>query len=54
MKKIEANLEQFKDDTSQDSDTSLTFPEEVNRTHRRPADLKENLGLFRIIVFYVI
>ena len=40
MKKIEANLEQFKDDTNQDFDTSLTFPEEVNRTHRRPADLR--------------
>ena len=40
MKKIEPNLEQFKDDTSQDSDISLTFPEEVNRTHRRPADLR--------------
>jgi uncharacterized membrane protein YkvA (DUF1232 family) len=39
MKKIEANLEQFKADTSQDSETSVIFPEEV-RTHRRPADLR--------------
>jgi uncharacterized membrane protein YkvA (DUF1232 family) len=40
MKKIEANLEQFKADTSPDSDTRLIFPEEVSRTHRRPADLR--------------
>lgn len=40
MKRIEANLEQFKADTSQDSDTSVTFPDEINRTHRRPADLR--------------
>jgi uncharacterized membrane protein YkvA (DUF1232 family) len=40
MKQIEANLEQFKTDTSQDSDTSVIFPEEIRRTHRRPADLR--------------
>jgi uncharacterized membrane protein YkvA (DUF1232 family) len=40
MKRIEGNLEQFKADTSQDSDTSVIFPEEVSRTHRRPADLR--------------
>lgn len=40
MKPIEAYLEQSKADTSQDSDTSVIFPEEVKRTHRRPADLR--------------
>lgn len=40
MKQIEANLEDSKADTSQESNTSLAFPEEVRRTHRRPTDLK--------------
>lgn len=40
MKQIEANLEQFKTNASQDSDTGVIFPEEVRRTYRRPADLR--------------
>jgi uncharacterized membrane protein YkvA (DUF1232 family) len=33
-------LKQSEVNPSQDSDTSVTFPEEINRTHRRPADLR--------------
>jgi uncharacterized membrane protein YkvA (DUF1232 family) len=38
MKQIEANPEQFKASPIQDSDASVSFPEEVRRTRSRPAD----------------
>ena len=38
MKQIEANLEQFKANPNQVSDTSVIFPEKVRSTHSRPAD----------------
>lgn len=40
MKQNEADFEHFKGDASKNSDTSVAFPEGVNRTHRRPADLR--------------
>ncbi|MDQ1253249.1 MAG: hypothetical protein QG646_2399 [Euryarchaeota archaeon] len=40
MKKIEANLEHFEEDTARDSDASVAFPEEVRRTHRRPVNIR--------------
>jgi uncharacterized membrane protein YkvA (DUF1232 family) len=38
MKQIEANPGQFKASPIQDSDASVSFPEEVRRTRSRPAD----------------
>jgi uncharacterized membrane protein YkvA (DUF1232 family) len=38
MKHIEANLEQFKANQDQDSDTSVVFPEKVRKAHHRPVD----------------
>ena len=38
---IEANLEQFKVNPNQLSDTSMIFPETVRRTRSRPADLRK-------------
>ena len=40
IKQIGANPAQFKANPSQDSDTSVIFPEKVRRAHRRPADLR--------------
>jgi uncharacterized membrane protein YkvA (DUF1232 family) len=40
IKQIGANPAQFKANPSQDSDTSVIFPEKVRRVHRRPADLR--------------
>ncbi|MDR7666044.1 YkvA family protein [Methanosarcina sp. Z-7115] len=38
---IEANLEQFKVNPNQLSDTSMIFPETVRRTRSRPTDLRK-------------
>jgi uncharacterized membrane protein YkvA (DUF1232 family) len=38
MKQIEANLEQFKANPNQVSDTSVIIPEKVRNAHYRPAD----------------
>lgn len=38
---VEANLEQFKVNPNQLSDTSMIFPETVRRTRSRPTDLRK-------------
>ena len=40
MKQTKANSEQFGANPSQDSDTSVIFPEKVRRARNRPADLR--------------
>jgi hypothetical protein len=43
-------LKQSEVNPSQDSDTSVTFPEEINRTHRRPADLRRIWDYFTFFI----
>ena len=40
MRKVDTNLDDYKTDKNQDSNTSLIFPKEVRETHRRPADIR--------------
>jgi uncharacterized membrane protein YkvA (DUF1232 family) len=51
IKQIGVNPAQFKANPSQDSDTSVVFPEKVRRAHRRPADLRSIWDYLELLFF---